>query len=53
MLLVIKNAQRTISDENKATTVACAAYSGIPVIIIMLEAKIWYPGKVSDAPPPI
>ena len=51
--LVIRKAHRTISDENRETMAACAKYSGKPVIKTMPDAKMWYPGKVSDIPPPI
>ncbi len=51
--LVIKNAARTMSDENSETTAAWAIYSGNPVIKMMLEVKMWYPGNVSDIPLPI
>jgi hypothetical protein len=40
------------NNEKKRTTTACATYSGMPVINLMFT-KMWYPGKVSDKPPPI
>jgi hypothetical protein len=50
---VIRKAHNTIVEENSDAIIACAKYSGIAVINIMYDAKIWYPGKVKDVTPPI